>query len=65
MEERTCIDITFSIRKTEYSDSFETCLGCIHLDDSEEMCVLRECYHAIYDLKDCYIPKDMRGDKGC
>ena len=60
MKPWTTMDITFSIRKTEYSDSFESCLGCIHLDDSEEMCVLRKCYRAIYALKDCYIPKDMR-----
>ena len=32
----------------------ENCLNCIHVDDSEEICTMRKCVHAINYLYDCY-----------
>ena len=37
--------------------SFESCIKCIHSDDSEETCILRRCIHAVAQLKECYVPK--------
>lgn len=37
--------------------SFESCFDCIHADDSEEMCIIRRCIHAVGQLKECYVPK--------
>ena len=48
---------SFLVNKTVHSDCFKSCTHCIHSDDSDEICVLRRCIHAIADLKDCYIPK--------
>ena len=48
---------SFLVNKTVHSDYFKCCTDCIHSDDSEEICVLRRCIHAIAELKDCYIPK--------
>ena len=36
--------------------NYESCDGCIHCEDNKELCVLRECVHAI-NLKECYEPK--------
>lgn len=37
--------------------NFSSCLDCIHSEDSEYICILRKCVHAIYELKECYIDK--------
>ena len=63
MKPWTTMDKTFSVRKTEYSDSFESCNDCIHSDDMLEICVLRQCIHAIDFLKDCYVPKKREGEQ--
>lgn len=42
--------------KVPVNEDYTSCDGCIHLEDSREICVLRECVHAI-DLKECYEPK--------
>lgn len=38
----------------EPDDEFESCCDCIHADDSEEICVLRKCVHAVKYLYECY-----------
>ncbi len=37
--------------------SFDSCSKCIHSDDSEEICILRRCIHAVSQLEECYVPK--------
>ena len=39
------------------SDEFESCTNCIHSGDSEPICILRLCKHAIAETKDCYESK--------
>ena len=39
--------------------SFESCDDCIHADDTEEICVLRRCVHAIGTLTECYRPRKV------
>jgi len=39
------------------SDEFESCTNCIHSADTESLCILRLCKHAIAEIKDCYEPK--------
>lgn len=41
--------------KTDHN--FMSCSDCIHAEDSEEICVLRKCVHAISELKECYIER--------
>lgn len=41
--------------------TFASCTSCIHAADSEDMCILRRCVHAIAELKECYEPKE-RGE---
>ena len=41
----------------ESNPDYESCANCIHSDDSEEICVLRRCIHAVSRLKECYVPK--------
>ena len=41
----------------ESNPGYESCANCIHSDDSEEICVLRRCIHAVSRLKECYVPK--------
>ena len=36
------------------NEDFESCLDCVHADDSEEICTLRKCVHAIRYLYDCF-----------
>lgn len=43
-----------NIRIQEVDEDFESCDDCIHYDDSVDTCVLRNCIHAITDLKECY-----------
>lgn len=44
----------------ETDDDFESCDDCIHSDDTEELCKMRGCIHAISskDIKECYQPKE-------
>lgn len=46
--------------KVLIDDNFESCDDCIHSDDTEEICKMRGCIHAILDddIKDCYQPKE-------
>lgn len=37
--------------------NFSSCLDCIHSEDSEYICILRKCVHAIYELRECYTDK--------
>ena len=48
------------IQIEESNPSFESCNKCIHSDDSEEMCILRQCIHAVAQLKECYVPKQRK-----
>lgn len=45
------------IRIEESNPSFESCNECIYSDSSEETCILRQCIHAVAQLKECYVPK--------
>ena len=42
------------------NDDFESCSDCIHAEDSEEICILRKCVHAIKYLYDCYEKKGTK-----
>lgn len=44
----------------ETNDDFKSCDDCIHSDDTEEICKMRGCTHAILDddIKECYRPKE-------
>ena len=39
---------------SEEGENFTGCDRCIHSEDSEEICKVRLCVHAIHELKDCY-----------
>ena len=54
----TYTSITILAEINQYSESFESCLGCIHADDTEEICKLRGCIHAFRILRECYVPKE-------
>lgn len=41
--------------------NFESCEDCIYSDDSDEVCTLRGCIHAVVELKECYKPKQRTG----
>ena len=47
---------------SEIDQGFKSCLDCIHANDSDEICVLRKCVHAIRYLYDCYEPKRKEGE---
>lgn len=47
------------IQIEESNPSFESCYKCIYSDDSEETCILRRCIHAVSQLKECYVPKQL------
>lgn len=46
--------------EVETNDDFEGCDECIHEDDTDEICKMRGCIHAILDndIKECYQPKE-------
>ena len=44
--------------------SYRSCNDCIHCEDSEEICILRKCVHAIGCLNECYKPR-QRVSKRC
>ena len=35
---------------------FESCAYCIHYEDDSELCILRQCVHAVI-TRECYEPK--------
>ena len=39
---------------------FESCHDCIHHADSEPICILRKCIHAVGEFKECYVPKERK-----
>lgn len=43
----------------ETNDDFESCGDCVHSDDTNVICKMRGCIHAILDddIKDCFQPK--------
>lgn len=43
----------------ETDDDFEGCNDCINCDDTDEICKMRGCIHAIAtgDIRECYHPK--------
>jgi hypothetical protein len=41
--------------------NFSSCSHCVHDEDSEEICVLRKCVHAVSELKECYT--ERRGNE--
>ena len=51
------------IQIEESNPSFKSCSDCIHSDDSEETCILRQCIHAVAQLKECYVPKQRKKGK--
>ncbi len=45
--------------EVETNDDFEGCDDCVHSDDTEAICKLRCCIHAVSrHIKDCYEPKE-------
>lgn len=46
--------------KIKVNSKYEGCENCIHSNDTEEICKMRGCIHAIVDddIKDCYQPKE-------
>lgn len=46
----------------ETNDDFKSCDNCIHSNDTEEICKMRGCIHAITenDIKECYQPKESK-----
>lgn len=36
------------------ADDYHGCQYCIHASDTEEICILRRCKHAIHSLNECY-----------
>lgn len=41
--------------------NFSSCSHCVHDEDSEEICILRKCVHAIHELKECYTERRQNG----
>ena len=37
--------------------TYNSCCDCIHWEDTTEICILRQCVHAIGHLNECYKPK--------
>ena len=47
----------------EPEESFEHCSNCIHSNDSEDICILRRCKHAIAETVECFEPKQPDEEK--
>lgn len=45
------------------NEDFESCLDCVHASDSEEICTMRKCVHAIKFLYDCYEKAERKTGK--
>jgi len=48
----------------EPEESFEKCSDCIHDHDSEDICILRRCKHAIAETVECFEPKQHERKRG-
>lgn len=48
--------------KIKVNSSYESCDNCINSNDTDEICKMRGCIHALTenDIKDCYQPKESR-----
>ena len=46
----------------ETNDNYESCEYCMYFNDSEAVCHLRGCIHAVGRLRDCYTPKSEPPD---
>lgn len=48
--------------EVETDDDFEACDDCVNSEDTEVICKMRGCIHAILDsdIKECYTPKKER-----
>lgn len=48
--------------KIKVNSSYESCDNCIRSNDTEEICKMRGCIHALTenDIKDYYQPKESR-----
>lgn len=42
--------------------TFESCFNCVHSDDDENLCILRNCIHAVAELKECYTKKPNKDE---
>lgn len=51
--------------EVETNDDFESCDDCVHCEDSNVICKMRGCTHAILDsdIKECYMPKEREGKR--
>lgn len=47
----------------EADNEYKKCGDCIHSGDSEAMCILRQCVHAV-KTKECFEPKKADREKG-
>ena len=43
--------------KVQIADDYEGCNKCERSCDTEEICMLRGCIHAIGRIRECYSPK--------
>ena len=48
---------------SEEGENFTGCDRCIHSEDSEEICKVRLCVHAIHELKDCYKERKQENEE--
>lgn len=49
------VDIVGDTPRSEKSaNDFIGCQYCIHASDTDEICILRRCKHAIHSLNECY-----------
>ena len=61
----TCNEVaTDDINSRETDRVYEHCEDCIHEADSIDICILRQCKHAIAELKECYVPKQAERKRG-
>ena len=61
----TCNEVaTDDINIQETDGVYEHCDDCIHEADSIDICILRQCKHAIAELKECYEPKQPDRKQG-
>ena len=48
------------IIEIETNDDFKSCDDCVHSSDTDEICKMRGCIHAIDtgNIRECYEPKE-------